>query len=69
MKVSFRYFAYLTGPNIIPACQRAGCPARVICVDGVGFSTIGKMRAKGRFKSFHPPSRMISPDRSRAMDL
>lgn len=37
-------------------------PARhvIICVDGVGYSTISKMRAKGHFKNFHPPSRMIS---------
>jgi hypothetical protein len=32
----------------------------IICVDGVGFSTINKMRAKGHFKSFQSPSRMIS---------
>ena len=37
-------------------------PARhvIICVDGVGVSTISKMRAEGRFKRFHSPSRMIS---------
>ncbi len=33
----------------------------IICVDGVGFSTIQKMRAEGRFKSFREPSRMIAP--------
>ena len=33
----------------------------IVCVDGVGFSTIEKMRAKGRFKSFQPPARMIAP--------
>jgi hypothetical protein len=32
----------------------------VICVDGVGISTINKMRAEGHFKMFHSPSRMIS---------
>ena len=32
----------------------------IICVDGVGLSTISKMRAKGHFKIFHPPSHMIS---------
>lgn len=32
----------------------------IICVDGVGVSTISKMRAEGRFKRFHSPSRMIS---------
>ncbi|HEU4596574.1 MAG TPA: hypothetical protein VFS10_15665, partial [Pyrinomonadaceae bacterium] len=33
----------------------------IICVDGVGFSTIEKMRAEGRFKAFGEPARMISP--------
>jgi hypothetical protein len=32
----------------------------IICVDGVGISTISKMRVEGRFKRFHSPSRMIS---------
>lgn len=32
----------------------------IICVDGVGISTITKMRAKGHFKSFRNPSHMIS---------
>ena len=32
----------------------------IICVDGVGISTISKMRAKGHFKNFHAPSHMIS---------
>jgi hypothetical protein len=32
----------------------------IICVDGVGISTINKLRAKGHFKMFRPPSRMIS---------
>ncbi len=33
----------------------------IICVDGVGFATIEKMRAEGRFKSFRQPARMIAP--------
>ncbi|MDQ1522483.1 MAG: hypothetical protein QOE47_407 [Pyrinomonadaceae bacterium] len=33
----------------------------IICVDGVAFSTIEEMRAGGRFKLFHAPSRMIAP--------
>jgi hypothetical protein len=33
----------------------------IVCVDGVGFSTIEKMRAKGRFGKFQSPARMISP--------
>jgi hypothetical protein len=32
----------------------------IICVDGVGISTINKMRAQGHFKMFHSPSHMIS---------
>jgi hypothetical protein len=32
----------------------------IICVDGVGISTIRKMRENGHFKSFHSPSHMIS---------
>lgn len=32
----------------------------IICVDGVGISTINTMRAEGRFKRFHSPSHMIS---------
>jgi len=33
----------------------------IICLDGVGFSTMEKMRAEGRFKMFREPARMISP--------
>lgn len=33
----------------------------IICVDGVGFSTIEKMRSEGHFKMFNRPSRMIAP--------
>src|SRR5687767_1227530 len=32
----------------------------IICVDGVGISTINKLRASGHFKMFRAPSRMIS---------
>ena len=32
----------------------------IICVDGVGISTISKMRAEGRFRRFQSPSHMIS---------
>lgn len=32
----------------------------IVCVDGVGISTINKMRAEGHFKMFHSPSHMIS---------
>jgi hypothetical protein len=32
----------------------------IICVDGVGISTINKLRANGHFKMFRAPSRMIS---------
>jgi hypothetical protein len=33
----------------------------IICVDGVGFATIEKMRTEGRFKYFRQPARMIAP--------
>ncbi len=33
----------------------------IICVDGVAYSTIEKMRAEGRFKLFRQPARMIAP--------
>jgi hypothetical protein len=33
----------------------------IICVDGVGFTTIQKMRAEGRFKAFRDPARMVAP--------
>ncbi len=33
----------------------------IVCVDGVGYSTIMKMREEGHFKLFQKPSRMISP--------
>jgi len=33
----------------------------IICVDGVGFSLIEKMRGEGRFKQFGKPARMIAP--------
>lgn len=43
--------------------ERGARPVRhlIICVDGVGFSTIEKMRAEGRFRLFQTPSRMIAP--------
>lgn len=33
----------------------------IICIDGVGISTINKLRADGRFQMFSAPSYMISP--------
>lgn len=33
----------------------------IICVDGIGFSLIEKMRAENNFKAFRAPGRMISP--------
>lgn len=52
--------------NLSPVARSAETrrqPARhlVICIDGVGFSTIEKMRAEGRFQLFRKPSRMIAP--------
>lgn len=50
-------------PSGATAQQRSESAPRhiIICVDGVGISTINKMRAEGRFQMFRPPSRMISP--------
>jgi hypothetical protein len=33
----------------------------VICVDGVAFSTIERMREEGKFAAFRAPSRMVAP--------
>ncbi|HYE65265.1 MAG TPA: hypothetical protein VD966_06765 [Pyrinomonadaceae bacterium] len=48
---------------LVRAQEESRPPARhlIICIDGVGFSTIEKMRAEGRFRLFREPSRMISP--------
>jgi len=50
-------------PALVPPVNEASAVQRqiIICVDGVGFSTIVKMREEGRFKQFRAPSRMISP--------
>ncbi len=52
-------------PTYLAATGRQATNARrrhiIICVDGVGFSTMEKMRAEGRFKMFRVPARMISP--------
>lgn len=74
LKSSLKFIAHAVAPFVIVALMLAGQPvsarARVpepgarhiiICVDGVGFSTMQKMRAEGRFKAFAEPSRMISP--------
>lgn len=64
--ISFRALALLLMATLMPLeilAQVVDKPAPrhvIICVDGVGFSTISKMRAKGQFKTFHAPSRMIS---------
>jgi hypothetical protein len=72
-KSSLRFVLHAASPFVVLAVLLAGQPAPararaadkgarhiIICVDGVGFSTIRKMRAEGRFKSFGEPSRMIS---------
>ena len=48
---------------IVEAQETEAIPLRhlIICVDGVGFSTIEKMRAEGHFRMFGPASRMIAP--------
>lgn len=62
----FRALAILLISTLMPlnALSQAvdkPAPRRVIiCIDGVGFSTISKMRAEGHFKIFKPPSHMIS---------
>ncbi|HEX8708750.1 MAG TPA: hypothetical protein VF723_10950 [Pyrinomonadaceae bacterium] len=65
--------SYLIATLVFPAlCGRAnGLEAQsnsseqsrhlIICVDGVGFSLIEKMRAGGRFRLFRQPAKMISP--------
>jgi len=66
MKQIVRALAILLTSTLMPLeilSQVAPKPAVrhvIVCVDGVGFSTISKMRAKGQFKMFHPPSHMIS---------
>ena len=44
-----------------PEARSANARHLIICVDGVGFSTIEEMRAEGRFKLFRSTSRMIAP--------
>jgi hypothetical protein len=62
----FRAFAVLLTSTSMPVetlPQTVNTPAArhvIICVDGVGISTINKMRAEGHFKQFQSPSRMIS---------
>jgi len=62
----FRALAVLLTSTLMPVqilSQTVNKPAArhiVICVDGVGISTISKMRGEGHFKMFHSPSRMIS---------
>ena len=66
MNQIFRALAILLTSTLMPLeilSQVAPKPAVrhvIICVDGVGFSTISNMRAKGHFKMFHHPSHMIS---------
>ena len=50
-------------PQFSTGAPEAPVPSRhiIICVDGVGFATIQKMRAEGRFKAFRDPARMIAP--------
>lgn len=48
---------------LVPSEGKRTQPSRrlIICVDGVGFSLIEKMRREGRFKQFGEPGRMIAP--------
>jgi len=62
----FSAFAILIISSLMPldilsqVAQKPAARHVIICVDGVGISTITKMRANGRFKRFHAPSHMIS---------
>lgn len=62
----FAIFSRGAGAQVIPSIKPFKNEPRaarhlIICVDGVGFSMIEKMRAEGRFRDFGVPSRMISP--------
>jgi hypothetical protein len=50
----------MTLDTLSQVVQKPAARHVIICVDGVGISTISKMRANGHFKSFHRPSHMIS---------
>jgi hypothetical protein len=74
MKFRLRYFRYLLfrtlavllTSTLMPVAMLSQTvnkpPVRhvIVCVDGVGISTINKMRAEGQFKMFQAPSHMIS---------
>ena len=68
---SFRYLVFsalaiLLTVSLMPlktlsqVLHKPGTRHVIICVDGVGISTITRMRANGHFKSFRHPSHMIS---------
>lgn len=61
MRASVFVLVFIVGSINLPAQERSK-PVRhiIICIDGVGFSTINKLRADGHFKEFRTPSRMIS---------
>ena len=67
MKFAFRALTLLFAETLVPVgafSQGKELPAErhiIICIDGVGISTINKMREEGRFKLFRSPSHMISP--------
>jgi hypothetical protein len=59
--IATTYVVY-PAPTVL-AQEKSAAQARhlIICVDGVGFSLIEKMRKEGRFKQFREPARMIAP--------
>ncbi len=61
--VLFLFLLFITITPHARAQKLADSPRRhlIICVDGVGFMTIEKMKAEGRFKNFRQPARMIAP--------
>jgi hypothetical protein len=64
--VFFRVLAVVLISTLMPleivsqVVQKPAARQVIICIDGVGLSTINKMRAEGHFKMFRPPSHMIS---------
>jgi hypothetical protein len=48
--------------EVLSQAEASSAPRHIIiCIDGVGISTINRMRAEGWFAMFRPPSYMISP--------
>ncbi|MFL6209074.1 MAG: hypothetical protein ACJ74W_09500 [Pyrinomonadaceae bacterium] len=64
--IAFRHLVILFSAlcSCAPLVNAQSAPPRkhlIICVDGVGFATIEKMKAEGHYKYFRQPARMIAP--------